>query len=148
MGKGSSKYAMRDSIGNLATRFSRAALKRIDREFPLNGIPVTSEQWIVLVNVWEENGLPQCALAGKLDKDKATFTRIIAGIEAQGLVARVPGSKDAREKIVCLTDEGKKTMDRATVVVRGILDVAGRGISERELEICREVLRKAYENMK
>ena len=81
-------------------------------------------------------------------KDKATFTRIVAGIEAQGLVVRVPGPKDAREKIVCLTDEGRRTMDRATAVVQGILDVAGRGISEKELEICREVLRKAYENMK
>ena len=148
MKKGPSKYAMRDSIGNLATRFSRAALKRIDWEFPLNGIPITSEQWIVLVNVWEENGLPQCALAGKLDKDKATFTRIIAAIEAQGFVVRVPGPKDAREKIVCLTDEGKRAMDRATGVVQGILDVARRGVSGEELKICKEVLRKAYENMK
>jgi len=43
---------------------------------------------------------PSCMLAGKLYKDKATFTRIIASIEAQELVVRVPGPKDVREKIV------------------------------------------------
>jgi MarR family transcriptional regulator, organic hydroperoxide resistance regulator len=144
----SSKYTLEESLGNLATQFSRAALKRINRELPLNGIPVTSEQWSVLVNVWQENGQPQCALAAKLDKDKATFTRIIAGIEAQGLVVRVPGPKDAREKIVYLTDEGKRVMDRATGIVQGILDVAKLGIPEEDLRICKGVLRKAYANLK
>jgi DNA-binding MarR family transcriptional regulator len=148
MGKPSSNYSLRESLGNHATLFSRAVLKRINRELPLNGIRVTSEQWIVLVNVWHENGQPQRLLAGKLDKDKAAFTRIIAGIEAQGLVVRVPGPRDAREKIVHLTDEGKRVMDRATEIVRGILAVAQRGISGDDLRICKEVLRKAYENLK
>jgi DNA-binding MarR family transcriptional regulator len=43
------------------------------------------------------------------------------------LVVRVPGPKDAREKIVYLTDDGKRVMDKATKIVQGILDVACAG---------------------
>jgi 6-phosphofructokinase 1 len=44
-------------------------------------IPITSEQFSVLVHVWDQNGQPQYVLVDKLYKDKTTMARLVASLE-------------------------------------------------------------------
>ena len=140
-------YCLDKSLGHLAARFSRIILRRINAVLVQHGLPITSEQYSFLVQLWDQNGLPQGALADKTAKDKTTMARLAAGLECRGLIVRLPNPGDARERLVCLTDKGKALMDEATELVRDILAEAQQGIDEAQMEICRKVLRRACLNL-
>ncbi len=142
-----SSYTLEKSLGHLATRFSRVLLRRINATLSQYGLPITADQYSFLVQLWDQNGLPQGVLADKTAKDKTTMARLAAGLEALGLIARLPSPGDARERLVFLSDRGKKVMDEATGLVRDILAEAQQGIEEAQLEVCREVLRRACRNL-
>ncbi len=147
MRKKTVKYTLDESLGHLASNASRAVLKRINQELARHGFPVTSEQFSVLVHVWDQNGQPQYVLVEKLHKDKTTMARLVASLESLGLLVRMPGQTDGREKIVFLTEQGKTMMSKIADLVLEILDVAQRGIDEEELRITKDVLRRFHKNL-
>lgn len=140
-------YRLNQSLGHLASRFSRVVLRRLNAALAEQGLPITAEQYSLLVQLWDSNGLPQGALAEKTAKDKTTMARVAAGLEERELIVRLPGPGDARERLLYLTDKGKQLIDLATTLARGILEEAQQGISESEMEVCREVLRRAHANL-
>ena len=140
-------YTLDKSLGHLAARFSRLLHRRINAELSRQEIPITAEQYSFLVQLWEQNGLPQGVLADKTGKDKTVMARLAAGLEARGLIARLPSPGDARERLIFLSDRGKELMDRATTLVLAIRQEAQLGIDEATLEACREVLRRACLNL-
>ncbi len=140
-------YTLEKSLGYLAARFSRVVLRRISSALAQHGLPITAEQYSFLVQLWNQDGLPQGVLADKTAKDKTTMARLAAGLESRGLIVRLPGPGDARERLIFLTDKGKDLMDEATELVREILTEAQQGIDEAQLEVCREVLRRAWLNL-
>lgn len=141
------EYNLSRSLGYLTSRFSRLVLRRLNTSLALHELPITAEQCSLLVQLWDCNGLSQGALAEKTAKDKTTMARLAAGLAARGLIVRLPGPDDARERLLYLTDMGKLLMDQATSLSKGILEEAQKGISEVELELCRDVLRRAYANL-
>ncbi|PLX95703.1 MAG: hypothetical protein C0621_03280 [Desulfuromonas sp.] len=140
-------YILEKSLGLLATRFSRNLLRRIDAVFSQQGIPITAQQYSLLVQVWDHNGLPQGALAEKTARDKTTMARLAANLETSRLLVRLPSPDDSRERLIYLTEQGKSLMDQATELVQEILVQAQAGIDKNDLEACRNVLRRAYENL-
>lgn len=140
-------YSLNRSLGHLASRFSRVILRRLTTELVANGLAVTAEQYSLLVQLWEQNGLTQGALADRSAKDKTTMARLAAALESRGLIERRPGTSDGRERLVFLTDEGKAVMDRATELAGRILTEAQQDISPEQLELCRNVLRRACANL-
>jgi len=147
MARTNGEYSLNESLGNLSTLFSRAILKRINLELKRQGYKITSEQWVVLVHVWGHNGQSQQVLAEKLFKDKTTIARLVASVESLGLVGRKGGRRDNREKIVFLTERGKQVTNRVTALVQRLLTEAGRGISEEDMKVCKDVLRRAHKNI-
>ena len=147
MRKKTSQYFLDDSLGHLTSNASRAILKRINLELSRQEIPITSEQFSVLVHVWDQNGQPQYVLVDKLYKDKTTMARLVASLEALGLIVRSPGQKDAREKNVFLTEQGRSIMVKVTDLVHEILVAAQKGIDESDLKICKEVLKQFHKNL-
>jgi DNA-binding MarR family transcriptional regulator len=140
-------YSLDDSLGHLASNASRAVLKRINQELSRQGFPLTSEQFSVIVHVWDQNGRPQYVLTERLYKDKTTMARLVAGLEAQGLLSRMPGQLDAREKNVFLTERGKDVMARVSVLVSEILETGQKGIGKQDLATCKKVLRRFHKNL-
>jgi DNA-binding MarR family transcriptional regulator len=140
-------YSLDKSLGHLASRFSRVILRRVNAALSEHGLPITADQYSFLVQLWEQNGLPQGVLADKTAKDKTTMARLAAGLESRGLIVRLPSADDARERLVFLTDRGKELMDKATVLARGILAEAQQGIGAAQLEQCLDVLRRACANL-
>ena len=140
------KYSLEESLAHLVARLYRSVMKQVNRALSEEGLHVTLQEWPVLMLVWDENGLSQNALARKLFKDKTTIARLVVGIESSGL--DVKGERpDRREKGVFLTEKGKTIMDKATAKVVEIDGVAGAGVSEAHLRICRNVLRRAHINL-
>ena len=143
-----SPYVLEHSLGHLATRFSKAVLRRIADALRQGGYPVTSEQWTVLVHVWAVEGQTQRALGEKLLKEKTNVARLVSSLEGLGYLTRGPGESDGREKRIFLTEQGRTAMQGMTGVVQAILDASAAGIDARELETCKRVLRLASLNLK
>jgi DNA-binding MarR family transcriptional regulator/GNAT superfamily N-acetyltransferase len=78
------------------------------------------------------------ALRARLDLDSGYLSRLVAGIEREGLVERAPHSADRRVRAVRLTDAGREErarLDRASDALAGsLLAPLGDGQRERLIE--------------
>ena len=78
------------------------------------------------------------ALRARLDLDSGYLSRLVAGIEREGLVERAPDSADRRVRAVRLTDAGREErarLDRASDALAGsLLAPLGDGQRERLIE--------------
>ncbi|MBQ7268711.1 MAG: MarR family transcriptional regulator [Bacteroidales bacterium] len=86
---------------------------------------LTYPQYLVLLVLWEKDGQPVNDIAKRLMLETNTVTPLLKRMEAEGIVTRSPGKKDARQRIVKLTAEGrnlqKKLTDVPDTVARGVL---------------------------
>jgi DNA-binding MarR family transcriptional regulator len=147
MGKKPSAYRLHESLGYLTYQASGVIRKQIGLELSRRGFPIKAEQFAALVYIWDDDGQPQRVLAEKLYRDKTTVTRLVTELESLGYVKRVTGQEDAREKLIFLTESGKQLMAEVTRLVQDILEVAQKGIDLREVEICKDVLRRVRDNL-
>ena len=62
----------------------------------------------LLQQLWEEDGLSQSRLAGRLGAQLPTITRMVGRMEVAGFVERRPSPTDARATQVYLTEKGRE----------------------------------------
>jgi DNA-binding MarR family transcriptional regulator len=72
----------------------------------LNDFNLSSTRFYALVHIGERPGISLSDLSQRLICDKSNATRIIKGLEADGLVYRRPHETDGRTLRLFLTDEG------------------------------------------
>jgi DNA-binding MarR family transcriptional regulator len=140
-------YKLEDSLGYIMGRAARSLGTRLNRNFQESGYDVTCEQWGVLVNLWHKNGQTQQELAGMTCKDKTSMTRLIDGLEKRKIVVRTPDKVDRRQKHICLTDKGKAFQQELLKIVQKTLAEAQADIDSHDMEVCKKILRRVYENL-
>lgn len=129
-------------------KVSAAINRKLSRNFRLNDMEITPEQWTVLLYLWEKDGVTQQELCNATFKDKPSMTRLIDNMERQHLVIRVPDKRDRRTNKIHLTENGKKLEEKARVIANKTLKEALHGLTLEELRISQEVLRKIFTNTK
>ena len=129
-------------------KVSAAINRKLSRNFRLNDMEITPEQWTVLLYLWEKDGVTQQELCNATFKDKPSMTRLIDNMERQHLVIRVPDKKDRRTNKIHLTENGKKLEEEARFIANKTLKEALHGLTLEELRISQEVLRKIFTNTK
>ena len=81
--------------------------------FQRNNIQITKQQWILLKILFENNeGIIQNNLAFITDRNKASLTRLINGMEKNNLVARIQSKDDSAlfdGKGGCFIESGRDT---------------------------------------
>ena len=140
-------YNLDESLGYVIGRAGRAMANRLNQNFERDGYDVTCEQWAVLMNLWRKNGQSQKELAGVTCKDKTSITRLIDGMERRDLVVRIADKKDGRQKFIYLTSKGKQLQQRLLKLVQKTLTEAQENIGEKDLNICKNVLRQVAKNL-
>ncbi|MBL3570750.1 MarR family transcriptional regulator [Rhodovulum sp. BSW8] len=101
-----------DSAGYLANHMARlfaAALTR--RIAPLGLMP---GQFMVLLELWREDGLTQRDLVERLDVEQATMANTLNRMERDGLIMREPDAADRRARRVRLTARARALEAPAT----------------------------------
>lgn len=70
-------------------------------------------RWWVLILLMREEGLSASPseLAEKTGVSRPTMTRLLAGLERDGLVTRVKDPHDLRQYSICLTNAGQRKLD-------------------------------------
>jgi DNA-binding MarR family transcriptional regulator len=93
----------------------------------LKPLGLTYTQYLVLLVLWEEDGLSVSEIGRKLMLDNGTLSPLLKKMEQAGLVARRRSSGDDRVVEITLTEEGRALQDRAKDVpekVGGCIDLA------------------------
>ena len=105
------------------------------------------EHWAILVVLWKEDGQTQKQISDLVFKDKGTITRGISLLEVNNLVVRVPDQEDKRIKRIYLTHKGKNTYSNLNPHVKCLKTEVLKDITEEDLKVCKDVLRKIYNNL-
>ncbi|MDD4419464.1 MAG: MarR family transcriptional regulator [Bacteroides graminisolvens] len=129
-------------------KVSAAIDRKLYRNFRLNGLEMTPEQWTVMIYLWEKDGVTQQELCNATFKDKPSMTRLIDNMERQHLVVRISDKKDRRNNLIHLTKTGKDVEPQARIVVSKTLKEALQGIEVKDLQISQDVLKKIFLNIK
>lgn len=85
-----------------------AASRLITREYQpyLDKLEITYPQYLVLLVLWEHDGIGVNEIAQKLILNTNTITPLLKRMESQGLLSRERSSNDERKVIVRLTEKG------------------------------------------
>ena len=97
--------------------------------------------------LWHRDGQRQQDLADFVHKDKTSITRSIDGMEKRDLVVRIPDRLDRRQKLIYLTDKGKRLREELMQVVQKTSLEAQQGIKSEHLDVFRDVLASIRENL-
>ena len=77
---------------------------------------LTYPQYLVLLVLWEKDEQPVNDIAKRLMLETNTVTPLLKRMEAEGIVTRNQGKKDARQMIVKLTKKGRDFQKKLTDV--------------------------------
>src|SRR4051812_14755604 len=127
---------------------STAVARRLQKNFKQAGIEITIEQWSVLYHLWKQDGLSQQELCNQSFRDKPSITRLVDNLEKLKLVKRVESKDDRRINLIYLTEASKKLEDETIEVANQTINQALEGVSAADIELCKAVLQKVYDNLK
>ncbi len=95
------------SASNALNRIYKPILEKLDLTYP---------QYLILLVLWEEDGINLNAIAEKTFFDSGTMTPLIAKLKKKGLIQIEADLKDRRNKIVSLTAKGQRLKQAASEV--------------------------------
>lgn len=127
---------------------STAIARRLQKKLNAAGLNLTIEQWSVLYHLWKEDGISQQDLCKATFRDKPSMTRLVDNLEKADLVKRVASKTDRRINLIYLTEKSKEMQDDCYAFASETVDEALEGVDRADIEVCRVVLKKVYENLK
>ncbi|MGO4667467.1 MarR family winged helix-turn-helix transcriptional regulator [Bosea sp. 2RAB26] len=120
------------SAGYLANHMARLFAKALAESIrPLGLAPA---QFMVLLELWREDGVTQKHLVERLDVEQATMASTLARMERDGLIERRPDAADARARIIHLTGRARELEHTALAEARQVNRRALAGFPEEEAE--------------
>lgn len=115
----------------------------------LRALDLTYPQYLVLLVLWERDGLTVSDIGARLFLDSATLTPLLKRMEASGLLARTRSAADERQVVITLTDAGRAMRQRASEVpgnIFGALSCSteeGVALRERLIDLRGQLFRAA-----
>lgn len=95
-----------------------AASRLITRKYQphLDTLGITYPQYLVLMILWERDGVPVNDIAKKLILNTNTITPLIKRMEKQGLIKKIRSQSDERKVMVQLTKQGVLLKEKAAPI--------------------------------
>ena len=112
------------AVYSAAHAFNRVYKPLLDR------LGLTYPQYLVMLALWERDGVPLKDVGERLFLDSGTLTPLLKRLEAAGLVKRSRSTEDERQVLIALTAQGQSLKDKARSVPLSILDASACSIAE------------------
>ena len=96
----------------------------------LNALDLTYPQYLVLLVLWEQDGLTVTALGERLHLNSGTLTPLLKRMEASEWLVRERSQEDERRVLVSLTAQGKKLKARAASIPPCVAEATHCSLSE------------------
>ncbi|GEO21464.1 MarR family winged helix-turn-helix transcriptional regulator [Cyclobacterium qasimii] len=120
------------SVSRLITKAYKPFLSKLNLTYP---------QYLVLMVLWESDGISVNQIKEKLLLDTNTLSPLLKRIEGMGLIKRLRSTADERSVIVSLTEEGAKLKIQALPIPEKMLEnLSAEGIEIDEIAGLRSML--------
>jgi len=124
------------STGLAMNKVYRKLLRKLDLTYP---------QYLVMLVLWERDGVTVSDIGARLFLDSATLTPLLKRLEAAGLLGRKRSAADERQLLVTLTTAGRALAQEALAIQEQVLCATACAPDElggikRQLEGLREKL--------
>ena len=96
----------------------------------LEPLGLTYPQYLVMLVLWERDGLAVSQLGERLGLDSGTLTPLLKRLEAADLVQRLRDAADERRVLLQLTPAGRALKTRAAAVPRALAEASGCSLGE------------------
>ena len=96
----------------------------------LDPLGLTYPQYLVMLVLWEADGLTVSQVGERLALDSGTLTPLLKRLEAQGLLQRLRDSADERRVLLQLTPTGRALKTRALAVPQAVACASGCALDE------------------
>ncbi|MFL6838407.1 MAG: MarR family winged helix-turn-helix transcriptional regulator [Bradyrhizobium sp.] len=96
----------------------------------LDKLGLTYPQYLVMLVLWERDGVPLKDIGERLFLDSGTLTPLLKRLEATGLVKRTRSTEDERQVLIALTAQGQALKERARAVPQAILAASACSLVE------------------
>lgn len=108
---------------------AQLAMTKVYRKL-LADLGLTYPQYLVMLVLWEADGVTVSQIGERLFLDSATLTPLLKRLEAAGLVQRQRATEDERQVVVSLTAEGRALKRKAGAVPEAIFCATGCELDE------------------
>lgn len=116
------------------------------QEFKKAGIDITTDQWIILDLLYQEDGVSQNYLAAKSDKDAPTTSRIIDLMCNKGLVERRKVKNDRRMYHIFLTETGKATHSKILPIAERLRAQGWNSLNDEDYATFLRIMNQIHDN--
>ena len=117
------------STGLAMNKVYRKLLRKLDLTYP---------QYLVMLVLWERDGMTVSAIGERLYLDSGTLTPLLKRLEAQGLLSRTRDVDDERRVVIRLTDKGRALRRDAARIPGCILASTGCD-AEQVMQLARQI---------
>ena len=111
----------------------------------LEPLGITYTQYLVLLVLWETDGISVGKIAQRLELDSATLTPMLKRLETAGFISRIRNHKDERVVEIKLTDTGNKLQHEIAQVQHGV--ACQTGLSAEEFTRLKDTLHRLVQTM-
>src|ERR1700674_3469710 len=112
------------AVYSTAHAFNRAYKPLLDR------LGLTYPQYLVMLVLWERDGLPVRDIGDRLFLDSGTLTPLLKRMEAAELIKRTRSTEDERQVLIALTARGQALKEKARAVPQAILAASECSVTE------------------
>ena len=105
------------------------ALNRVYKPL-LDKLGLTYPQYLVMLVLWERDGVPVKDIGERLFLDSGTLTPLLKRLEAAELIKRTRNAEDERQVLIALTPKGDSLREKARSVPQSILAASACSIGE------------------
>ena len=109
------------SAGHAFNRVYKPLLDRLGLTYP---------QYLVMLVLWERDGVPVKDIGERLFLDSGRLTPLLKRLEAAHLLKRTRSTEDERQVLISLTSQGQALREKAKAVPEAILAASACSLSE------------------
>ena len=91
----------------------------------LEPLGLTYPQYLVMLVLWQEDGVTVSAIGSRLGLDSGTLTPLLKRLETAGLVSRLRDAADERQVRITLTAAGRALKQKARGIPQELLCASG-----------------------
>lgn len=132
-------YRLDEQVGFILRRVTQRHVaifaRHMDKE-------ITPTRWAALAKLYEEGPTSQNKLGRKTAMDAATIKGVVDRLTKRLLIETRPDPKDGRHRVVMLTEEGRKLVERALADGHAITRETLKPLTAREQATLVELLLK------
>jgi DNA-binding MarR family transcriptional regulator len=133
-----------DRLIYLISRAQHGLMTHLKKTLNAEGVDITPVQAGILF-LLRKSAHTMTELSRALSIDNSAITGLVDRLEKSSLAERTANPNDRRTYLIRITDNGKKEIDRAHIIVKKVNEEIKSGFSEDEMETFKKVLNSLLE---